>query len=291
MDTILYVTYPLSALLIIALAIGLGVLITRKLGTSWRFYWVGAAVFIMSQVFHIPFNIWGLQPIINTGVTSALSKDWGLLATGILLGLSAGFFEEGARYAAYRWWVKDARTWSKGLLLGAGHGGIEAIFVAVIVLVTFLQLTAVRGQDLSTLVPPEQLQLAQRQVEAYWSAPWYTSLLPLVERALTLPVQISLSLLVLQVFNRAQSRWIWLAVAWHTFVDAVAVVSAQTWGVYITEALLGVFALISIVLIYALYQPDPVENDKQETESTMQFPFQLPSLEESSEKLEDSRYI
>lgn len=291
MDTILYVTYPSSALLITTLAIGLGVIITRQFRTSWRFYWVGAVVFIASQILHIPFNIWGLQPFINNRVTTALSQDWGLLAAGILLGLSAGLFEEGARYAAYRWWVKDARTWSKGLLLGAGHGGIEAIFVAVIVLVTFLQLTALRGQDLSTLVPPEQLQLAERQVEAYWSAPWYTTLLPLVERSLALPVQISLSLLVLQAFIRAQSRWIWLAIAWHTIVDAVAVVSAQTWDVYISEALLGIFALTSIVLIYVLYQPDPVEDDIQETGSTILPPFQLPALDESSEKLGDSRYI
>ncbi|HZD55494.1 MAG TPA: YhfC family glutamic-type intramembrane protease, partial [Anaerolineales bacterium] len=113
----LYFTYPLAGLLILVLAIGTGVVLTRKFNLSWRLYAVGAAAFIASQIFHIPFNAWLLQPLAQQVVSPALSRTQSLLISAALLGLSAGLFEEAARYIAYRWWVKDARSWARGLLL------------------------------------------------------------------------------------------------------------------------------------------------------------------------------
>ena len=50
-----------------------------------------------------------------------------------------------------------------------------------------------RGRDLATLVPSEQLALAQQQVSAYWSTPLGLSLLGAVERAFTIPFHIACS--------------------------------------------------------------------------------------------------
>ncbi len=63
---ILYLTYPLSAVAIVTLALGLGVWITRKFQLDWRLYWIGGAIFILSQVFHIPFNV-GLTILFRRG--------------------------------------------------------------------------------------------------------------------------------------------------------------------------------------------------------------------------------
>ena len=60
----------------------------------------------------------------------------------VFLGLSAGVFEETARYLTYRFWAKDARSWSRGLMLGAGHGGSEAILVGALAAVNFVALLA-----------------------------------------------------------------------------------------------------------------------------------------------------
>ncbi len=188
-----------------------------------------------------------------------MPSGWNLAVTAIAVGLSAGLFEELTRYAVARWWAKDARSWSKGLLLGAGHGGIEAILVAAVILVTYVQLMALRSIDLATVIPPEQLDLARQQVETYWSAPWYDTLLGAVERAFTLPVQLCFSVLVMQALVRKQGWWLGAAILWHTIVDAVAVMAVQKVGIYWTEALVGVFALISIVIIILLRKPDPPE--------------------------------
>ncbi|HZD57700.1 MAG TPA: YhfC family glutamic-type intramembrane protease, partial [Anaerolineales bacterium] len=155
-----------------------------------------------------------------------------------------------------------------------------------------VQMLALRGQDLSSLVPPDAVQLAEQQVSAYWSATWYGSLLSFVERALALPVQISLSILVLQVFVRRQSRWLWMAIGWHTLVDALAVFSAQTWGIYLTEGLIALVAAVSVAIIFVLREPEaqPVSSERPlPTEQSIP-PLRLPELEETLENLESTRY-
>ena len=54
----------LNALLMIAMPLALGVYLYRRLGAEWRLFGIGAVTFIASQVFHIPFNVWVLNPVI-----------------------------------------------------------------------------------------------------------------------------------------------------------------------------------------------------------------------------------
>lgn len=234
----------------------LGIFLSRRFNLGWRLWWIGGATFILSQVGHIPFNILVGQ-LFNTGVLPAPPQQYALLFQSVFLGLSAGFWEEGARYAAYRWWAKDARSWSRGLMMGAGHGGIEAIVLGILVLITYYAMIAIRNMDLSTLVPAEQLELAQFQVTAYWSAAWYATLLGALERAFSVTVQLALSILVLQVFTRSRLFWLWIAIGWHALVDAVAVYSAAILGMYVTELIIAVFALASLAFIFMLRQPEP----------------------------------
>jgi uncharacterized membrane protein YhfC len=289
---ILLLTYPLNALLMIAMPVGLAIYLTRKFNLGWKLWWIGGFTFILSQVLHIPFNYLILNPQLGKLGERALAEPLPLLLTALALGLSAGLFEEFARYAMYRWWAKDARSWGRGLLAGAGHGGVEAIILGVLVLYGFLQLLAVRGVDLATVVPLDQLELAKAQVEAYWSANWYDSLLGALERAFTIPFHIAASVLVLQVFIRKQMRWLWLAVAWHTIVDAGAVAAGSYIGPYLTEALIGGFAMISLFIIFRLKQPEPIEPPEVDL-TPLPPPLSAEALqpvEESDTTLEHSRY-
>lgn len=256
MNTILPITHLLNGLLMVTIPVILGIFLSRRFNLGWRLWWIGGATFILSQVGHIPFNILVGQ-LFNTGVLPAPPQQYALLFQSVFLGLSAGFWEEGARYAAYRWWAKDARFWSRGLMMGAGHGGIEAIVLGILVLITYYAMIAIRNMDLSTLVPAEQLELAQFQVTAYWSAAWYATLLGALERAFSVTVQLALSILVLQVFTRSRLFWLWIAIGWHALVDAVAVYSAAILGMYVTELIIAVFALASLAFIFMLRQPEP----------------------------------
>ncbi len=292
---ILYITYPLSGILIITLVFALAIFLIRKYGLRWRLFFIGAIGFLISQILHIPFNALVLNPLIQNQIQPSLPEILGSALTALLLGLSAGLFEEFTRYGLYRWWAKDARSWAKGVLLGTGWGGIEAILVAGIILATFFQMIALRGVDLSSVVPAEQIELAQQQVESYWSIPWHLSMLGFVERSFAIPIQISLSVLVLQVFTRGQSRWLWFAIGWHTLIDSAAVFVLTMWKdfawiFYAVEALAGIFAIVALVIIFAQKELEPEPEPTLQQPPEPLDPSNLDEMEPTLENLEDSRY-
>ncbi|HFE66232.1 MAG TPA: YhfC family intramembrane metalloprotease [Chloroflexi bacterium] len=277
----------LNFLLMLALPLVLGWWIQRRWRPGWRLFGIGAATFVVSQIFHIPFNWlvlkkWQLIP----ADTAVLSN---LILLSLFLGLSAGVFEEGARYLTYRFWAKDARSWAKGVMLGAGHGGIEALLLGAVGMINFVALLALRQGYLSDLIPPAQMDLVQSQIEAMFGIPWYMGLLGAVERLFALTLHLALSLLVMQVFVRGKARWLAAAVLWHALVNATAVFAVTTWGALTAEGLIGIMALISLGIIYWLYQPEPQEPEAE--------PLPDPALLEpaaappTQDALERSKYL
>lgn len=258
----------LNSILMILIGILFGVIIARRFKLTARLWWIGAAGFVLSQVGHIPFNALVTQ-LFAQGTLPAPGEGWKNLFNAAFLGLSAGLFEELTRAAIYRWWAKDARSWRKGVLFGSGWGGIEAIIFGALALATFFNMVVIRGTDLSAVVPPEQLALAQQQVETYWGATPLMRMLGAFERLATVPIHIAMSVIVLQAFIRRGSRipgwgWVALAVLWHAVIDAVAVYlgqmwMGQTWGMYALEGVVALMSLISIGFIFALRTPEPIE--------------------------------
>jgi uncharacterized membrane protein YhfC len=222
------------------------------LGTRWKLFGAGAVTFLASQVVHLPL-VYGLTLLFRSGLLPAPPAEWSVVFNAILLGAMAGLCEEGARYLAYRWLVPSACSWRDALMVGAGHGGIEAMILGVLAGLAFVQLVALRNADLTTLpLPPDQLPALQQQVAAYWSAPWYGSLLGAWERAAALALHLSLAVLVMQAITRGNFLWLAAAILWHAGVNAVAVVSVKAWGPYGAEAVVGLCALVSVGLIVAL---------------------------------------
>ena len=214
-----------------------------------------------------------------------------LVLMGILFGLSAGVFEEGARYIVLRRWLRDARTWSQGVMFGAGHGGIESVAVGVITLIALFQAVAYRDADLSSLVPPDQLIAAQAQLAAYWAAPPSLIVLGSVERAIALCVQVSLAVVVVRAVTRRNPAWLALAIGWHAFTDALAVFVATKYGPYLTEGLLAIVAFISLGILFKLRTPDPPEPaEPAAPPQTEAFEPFTPATPRSGE-VEDSRFL
>ena len=279
----------LNFAIMIVLPFGLALIFFRKLKAGWGLFGIGVVTFVVSQVFHIPFNRWVLGPLVESTGLSLSYKGWGLLVVSVMYGVSAGLFEEVTRYLGYRLWIKNDRTWRSALMYGVGHGGIESVLLGLLVLATFIQVMALRGVDLNSVFEPEQVALAQAQIDAYWAAPWYQAVLGAVERMAAIPIQLSASVLVLQVFRRKNVLWLLLAVGWHTLVDAAAVFALTTWGMYIAEALVGFLGLVSVGFIFFLKseEEDP-DISLPSTFPALPDPQALPPTEES---LEDSRFI
>jgi uncharacterized membrane protein YhfC len=248
----LYATRILNFVLMIALPVLLGLLLSRRHKTRWGLFGVGAATFIASQAVHLPLNF-GLTALFEQGALPAPPEAWRLPFNAVALGLTAGLCEETARYLAYRFWIKSARTWREALMFGAGHGGIEAILLGALTGAAFVNFVALRNVDVATLpIPAEQQALAARQIADYWSAPWHAAMLGAVERVFALGFHLSAAVLVLQAVKRRNLLWLLAAISWHTATNAAAVFTLGTWGPYWAEAAVGVSALASLGVIFAL---------------------------------------
>lgn len=232
-----------SSMGMILLPLVLWLVLARRNPVGLRLIGVGVLTFLGSQVFHLPFNAWVLARLISALGFDAAPQVLGMIVIALLFGLSAGVFEECARYLVYRFWLKDVRTWSAAVAFGAGHGGIEAILLGGLAMLTLFHLSSLRGVDLATVVPPEQLDLVRQQVQAYWAASWSEALLPALERALALALHISFAIMVLVARVRRNAGWLALAVVWHAGANAVGLLALEWWGPYAAE---GAIALVTI---------------------------------------------
>lgn len=286
----------INALAMMGLPLALAVLFVKRLKVEWRLFLVGAVTFIASQIGHIPFNAFFLPGIFTRLGLSMQQTGYRLVGAALVVGLSAGVFEEGARYLVYRFWLRNERSWREALMFGLGHGGAEAIIFGGLAIYALIQAIALRSADLASFVAADQVAQTASQLEAFWALPWYGALLGAVERSFALAIQISLAVLMLQAFTRRQIRWGIAALLWHTLVDALAVYSVQSWGIYITEGLMAVTAIISLVIIFILrgISPDAVESPPEQGVETPWSARSVPSTDVediSAEQIEDSRYM
>ncbi len=252
-------TYPFSALLMMVIPLLLGIFLAQKYRLTWKLFLYGAAAFVLAQLAHIPLN-WVL-----TRFFPALAPGGNALATAIVFGLTAAITEEPARYSVLSGKLKWARGWKEALMFGAGHGGLESILIGISLLASFISLSALRANpDQLAQLPADQAALVQQQLQAFWSASWYEALLPAVERIFALVIQISLAVMVMQVFLREDRRWLWAAIAWHWLVNAVSVWSLSYFqNAFITELIVGVFALTGLMIIL-YFRPAPSDTQGDE---------------------------
>jgi uncharacterized membrane protein YhfC len=281
----------LSFSLMIVMPIGLALYLSWKLKTEWKLFGIGVATFVISQVFHIPFNGLVLNSLVSRLGLSLDQTGLQLALVALIYGLSAGVFEEVTRFLGYHWWIKEERDWKSALMFGAGHGGIESILLGGVVLLAFIQATTLQGTDLSTVVDADQVEVARAQIEAYWAVPWHLAILGAVERLATICFHLSATVLVLQAFRRKNGIWVVLAVCWHTFVDATAVFASHTWNPYITEGLILALGIASVVIIFVLKSPDEPQASGIPTLPNEDTPLEIQAITPSETNLEDSRYV
>jgi uncharacterized membrane protein YhfC len=282
----------LNSILMIVMPLALGIVLALRLKAEWRLFGIGMLTFVASQVVHIPFNLWVLDPLIKSLGLEALPGSRDLILGALLLGLSAGIFEETARYIVYSRWLEKARTWREGMMFGAGHGGVEAMILGALAFYVFLQAFVLRGTGLEAF-GIEDVEATRAWLESYWNLPWYEYFLGAAERFSAICFHLSAALLVMQAFTRKNVLWYLLAVVWHALLDAVAVYGIQTWGAYPTEAVIFVFGLISLGIIFALRSREdevtPLTGEAENGPPPLK-PIDDTPEELTRERLENSRY-
>ncbi len=144
----------------------LAVWIRHRYGAAWSSLGWGALTFPLSQAARLPLLL-GTAALLNP-----LAQEWDaevlFWSNFVILTLTSGLFEEGARYIVLRWWGKSVRNWREGLMYGAGHGGIEAILIVGGTAISNIVLLATADSVLAQLgqMAPEQAAAVSAQIDA-----------------------------------------------------------------------------------------------------------------------------
>lgn len=223
-STLIGSVFIVSGLLEIIIPLIIGFYLKRRLGTSWKTWFVGALMFIVSLI-RIPLNTYASQLVLSSPDSP---MTFSLLV--LIPSLTAGIFEETARYVGFRYLIKDD-TYEKGLMYGAGHGGIESI---LLVGVSVLSVGVILFTNPEVL-PPGQL-------DAVLATPAYLPLVGLYERIMTMIIHIGLSIMVLESVRRKEIKYLLAAIGTHALMNYMAV-SVASYGVIISELLITGFAV------------------------------------------------
>jgi uncharacterized membrane protein YhfC len=250
-----------SIVFVIVYPIVLAIAAHRQLRVGWRYVGYGAIVFFVFQlVTRVP-AVQLIQAAIGPQFKASPVLMWTWL---VVLALSAGIFEEVGRYVGYRLFMRgEDKTWSKAVMFGIGHGGLESVLlVGGLMVLALVSLWAAANGGLNQL-PDDQRAVATQQLQTLNAQPGWAALFGAWERLWTVPIQIAFSVIVLQVFRRGKLVWLLWAILGHAFVDLVAVGLQQILGPGLTsslliEAVVAIFGLMALWIIWSLRDP-PVQ--------------------------------
>ena len=216
--------YIISGLIEIFLPIALGYYIIRKLRTSWKIWFIGALMFLVSLI-RFPMNTYLTDLIISRGINTV---TYWLIA--LIPSFTAGLFEEISRYAGIRYLVSDYE-YESGLTYGAGHGGIESILLVGVNVLTI---------GLILFSNPESLTATE--LFSITSVPWYLPLFGAYERVMSIVIQISLSIMVLETLRKNDIKYLVLAVMLHIIVNYLSL-SVVSHSILYAEIMITGFAI------------------------------------------------
>lgn len=251
----------LSAAMVMVLPFLFGGIAHKKLAVGWKYFWFGALVFLVFQVLtRLPLIAVLQNTVLTPLLCSSTAFTWIWL---VVLAVTAGLFEEVGRYVGYRLFMRrEPKTWSKAVMFGLGHEGLESIVLVVgggpiLTLLNIAILSAINITSLSAA----QKQAVLQQFAAINAQPIWLPLLTFWERFWSFPLQVMLSVIVLQVFLRHQRRWLFLAILLHALIDFLGPALSQAFGAstpikLLNEGMLCVFGLIGVWIIWRLREKD-----------------------------------
>ncbi|PFO66973.1 YhfC family intramembrane metalloprotease [Bacillus cereus] len=182
-------------------------------------YMLGVLAFVISQILiRIPI----LNYINGTSTNFQMFSVMQPVLFVLLLSLSAGIFEEIARFIAMRYFMKQ-REWQSGFLFGAGHGGIEAVLIVGIPVISLLlSQTVIQNGD------------------SYYFAG--------IERIFAMVLHIGLSIIVLHAVVQKKFRYVVYTILIHGTANAIASIIALyvqgKSGIILSEVSIAICAVL-----------------------------------------------
>ena len=237
-----------------AIPVGLFLFFRRKMKAETLPFFVGCAIFIIFV---------GLESILvnlllSSPAGSVITASTALMA--LLGGLLPGLFEETGRLVAYRTVLKNKLdNDANALMYGAGHGGVEALAILVVSMLSNLAfaITINRGgiDTLTAGLTGTELAQMEAQLSVLTTTPAWHFLLGIVERIFAVAAHLGFSVMVWFAVKQRKAFLYLLAVALHAVMDAVTAVMTQAGlSPIVEEIIVGVMAAGVVVLGRRVWQ-------------------------------------
>jgi len=236
----LYVAFIFSILCSVGLPILAIILFVKFNSGTGKAIVFGVLAFFISQI------------LLRAPLLQVLGSIWPTYATWLnnpnfmyclFLGITAGLFEEGARYLFMVIFLKKQRTDVDGIAFGIGHGGIEAILlVGINAIIIFLSLVLGSGGIYQTISATGVF-------------------LGGGERIFAMIFHVAWSLMVMKSIQQKKLILLFAAFLSHAFLDTVVVYMVIVGlNVFAIESLLAVFTIFPVLYIVFVCRKDKKEN-------------------------------
>ena len=254
----------LIAELLFSLALPIGAIIfwKKRQDVSLVPFAIGAAAYfvfamVLEQVVH--FLVLGLNPTVSDYL---LSRPWLYAVYG---GLTAGVFEETARFLVFHTMMKQNIGRENAITYGIGHGGIECIFVLGMMMVSNLMLAALfnsmGAEAFIAQYTPDQTDAVLASIASINAINPAAALVACVERVCAMMLQVELSVLVFAAV-RLHKLWLYpVSILLHAIIDFLAALY-QTGilpSLYLLEGLLVVYVIALFFVVRRVYRALPAE--------------------------------
>ncbi|MAG35619.1 MAG: YhfC family intramembrane metalloprotease [Dehalococcoidia bacterium] len=244
---------PLTLLNVQAAAVILGPLalgwwLRQRLAVSWRIWGWGALTFLASQLARLPF-LFALTALVNPLVSIDPNSPAVFWVNLLVLSLTAGLFEESARWFVLQRFATSARGWRAAVMFGAGHGGVESMLIvggSTIFGIVLLQL----GDSMMAQTEGDlERSAVAAQLDALRSLQWWEALLAIWERTAAMTFHIGAAVVVMQAVVSGQRIFWVVAVLGHALFNAAVLAALQFGGAVWAEIVATLFALSAAYMI------------------------------------------
>lgn len=250
------ISMALTLICSVAIPIGLFVYLWRKRGCDAKPFFVGVVImfvfaFILEQIGH--------GVILSSPFGGVLQDNIWLYA--LYGGIMAALFEESGRWIAFKFFLKNNMNHKdNALMYGAGHGGIEVLYVLLLSMMGNLFMAYMMNSGsiagMTEGMTAENIAQLEESLRVLSETSPLVYIAAVAERVAAVVLQMSLSVLVwFSVKEGKAGQWLWcMAFLIHMAVDMVAVLlNNYTENILIIEVVVWVMALAAAWFARTIY--------------------------------------
>lgn len=256
---IVFISFIIAAAAEIALPILLMLVLCLKRILSPKPMFFGILAFFVSQIcLRIPI----LQAMSTQSWFKAFATN--TIPYLIMLSLTAGLFEESARYLCAGCFLKKNRLFRDALSFGLGHGFCEMILLTGMAQINnIIYAVMINNGSFGKAMANVPATTSQHILSAMLAVNPELVYLGVLERVFAVAFHVFATVLIFKAVNDRKIRYYFYALAAHFATDfGTTVIMQYTGKIWATEGFLFLVAIVSVVLIFKMKPTFPDQKQK-----------------------------